>query len=87
MTKKNEPATRIRYGRIEVTVWKNEGKERPFYSTTLSRSYKAEDGTWKQTSSLSGSELLVASQALREAYKAIQELKANDGGEQSPDAD
>jgi len=86
MTKKNEPATHIRYGLVEATVWKNQGKDRPFYSATLSRSYKAEDGTWKQTQSLSGSELLVAAQALQEAYKAIQELKASDGGEESPDA-
>lgn len=77
MKKKNEPVQTIRFGRIEVAIWENEGKQdRAFYSTTLTRSYKDEDGNWQQTSSLSGSELLVASKALETAYLAIQELKA-----------
>ncbi len=78
MTQKNEPATRIRYGLIEVTIWRNQGKERPFYTATLKRSYKAEDDSWKQTSSLSGSDLLVAATALQDAYKAIEGLKRHD---------
>ncbi len=83
MTKKNEPASRIRYGLIEVTIWKNQGKERPFYSSTITRSYKAEDSSWKQTASLSPSDLLVASLAFQDAYRAIQELQAS---ERSADA-
>jgi len=78
MTQKNEPVKKVRYGRIEVAIWKNEGKERPFYTTTLTRSYKDDDGTWKQSSSLSGSELLVAAQAYQETFRTIEELKRSD---------
>lgn len=86
MTKKNEPASRIRHGLIEVTIWKNQGKDRPFYSTTLTRSYKADDGPWHQTPSLSSSDLLVASLALQDAYKAIQELQASERADSAPGA-
>ncbi len=79
MTQKNEPVKKVRFGLIEVAIWKNEGKDkRPFYSTSLSRSYKDDKDKWQQTSSLSGNELLVAAQALQEAFRAIEEMKAKD---------
>ena len=78
MTKSNEPAAKLQYGRIEVAIWKNQGDKRPFYSTTLTRSYKDDDGNWKQSSSLTSSELLVAAQAYQEAFRTIEALKRSD---------
>ena len=78
MTKSNERAAKLQYGRIEVAIWKNQGDKRPFYSTTLTRSYKDDDGNWKQSSSLTGSELLVAAQAYQEAFRTIEALKRSD---------
>ena len=78
MTRNNEPAAKVRYGRIEVAIWKNKGDKRPFYTTTLARSYKDDDDNWQQSASLSGTELLVAAQAYQEAFKTIEALKRSD---------
>ena len=33
-------------GNIKATIWKNEGLNRAFYSTTFSRPYKNAEGKW-----------------------------------------
>lgn len=75
--KKNEPADRIRVGRIEATLWKNASEKGDWYSVTLGRSYEDKDGKWQTTNSFSGTDLLLAAEAMRLAFERSRELQAD----------
>ena len=47
--KKPKPVTTLRCSRIKASIWKNEGMKGPFYNVTVARSYKASDGTMKDS--------------------------------------
>jgi len=71
---KNLPAKRFKSSGVEVSVWKNEGKEGSvFFTVSLQRSYKDKEGNWQSTASLRKSDLLVASHLLEKAYDFIDE--------------
>jgi len=62
-----KPEHSIRRRSIQAAIWRNDGKNGPFYRTTFSRRYK--DGSeWKSTESFSADDLsdlmLVAALAL-----------------------
>ena len=69
--KKNKPVDRIRVGAIEASIWENPGKNGSWKSVTLVRTYKDKDGKLATSSSLSGTDLLLAAEALRLAYSSI----------------
>jgi len=50
----NQPTKKLRLGLITATIWDNDG----FYSVDLSRSYKDDQGEWKNTTSFHHSDLL-----------------------------
>ena len=77
MAKANEPVAKVRYGRITAAIWENQGENGTWHNVTLTRSYKDGDKL-KDTSSLSGSDLLVGAEALRQAYVRIQELRSTE---------
>ena len=58
----------MHYGRVDVAIWKRQAEERTWYSFSISRSYKDQDGQWQRTSSLDEEDLLPGAQALEEAY-------------------
>jgi len=49
--KKPKPVTTLRCSSIKASIWKNEGLKGPFYNVTVARSYKASDGTVKDSES------------------------------------
>ena len=49
--KKPKPVTTLRCSRITASIWKNEGMNGPFYNVTVARSYKGQDGVWKNSES------------------------------------
>ena len=65
--KKPQPVTTLRCSRIKASIWKNEGEKGPFYNVTVARSYKASDGTMKDSESFGLADLeallVVAQQA------------------------
>ena len=76
---KEEPAHRIRFGRIQASVWGNDTDQGVRYNTTFSRSYK--DGEeWKHTDSFGRDDLLVIAEAARQAYLWIHEQRSSDEG-------
>ncbi len=75
-TKNNEPVDRVRVGRIEVAIWKNRGENGAWHSVTLSRTYKDKDDKLQSTDSFSGTDLILAAEALRLAYARCRELAA-----------
>ena len=73
----NTPAFKLRDGTITATAWANTSEKGVFYSVDISRSYKTDDGEWKETSSFSGNDALRASNLLTQAYNRTLELKAD----------
>ena len=69
--KKNQPTERARVGRVEASIWENEGKNGPWRSVTLSRTYEDSDGNPRSTHSFSGADVLLAAEALRIAYSRL----------------
>ncbi|WP_413936552.1 hypothetical protein [Nitrospira sp. BLG_1] len=55
--KKPTPVITLRCSRIKASVWKNEGMNGPFYNVTVARSYKGQDGVWKNSDSFGVADL------------------------------
>lgn len=70
----NKPAFTIRDGSIKATAWANNSEKGTFYSVDLVRGYKQGDD-WKESTSLSGTDLLRAARLLERAYDRIQQLR------------
>lgn len=79
----NKPETVLRDGNLKATVWKNEGENGDYYSTTLSRTWQDEEGNYRDSHSFSGAELLRVSELARGAYARTNELRQEQQQEQS----
>lgn len=80
MPKKNEPIQRIKAFPLTVAVWRNQSdkSERPWYSATMERSYKKEDGDYGNTDSLNRDDLLLGAKLLDQAHSFILRQEAKD---------
>lgn len=67
----NKPKFTMRDGAIKATVWENTTEKGTFCSVDLVRSYKDKNGEWKETTSLTGGDILRAANLLNEAYQEI----------------
>jgi hypothetical protein len=72
------PAIKFRDGVLQVTVWRNTGERGTYYTVNPTRSYKADDGSWRETDSLGQDDLLAMAELLREAYHWIKHQKRAD---------
>jgi hypothetical protein len=79
---KQRPAFEARYGRLRVTVWRQESDKGPWYSTVPTRSYKDNQGNWKASHSLGRDDLLLMAKLLEQAHAWIWQ-HGNDTAEQS----
>jgi hypothetical protein len=66
----NAPAHKIRFGVLQVTIWRNINTDKgtSWYSVVPSRSYKNGDETWKETDSLGQDDLLAMAELHRQAF-------------------
>jgi hypothetical protein len=69
----SQPAHKIRYGNLSVTIWRNRNidKGSVWYTCNPSRSYKNGDETWKESDSLGSDDLLIMAELLRQAFSWI----------------
>lgn len=68
-----KPVHSLRYGNIQLAVWRNESANGPFYNVTMNRRYR--DGeTWHDSTSFGESDLPVLAKAILDAHSAIQQL-------------
>ena len=74
MATKNKPATTLRRGLVKATIWENASKNGPFFSTTLSRSYKESSGKWSNGTSFGLNDLEAL---LTVAYEAKEWIAAH----------
>jgi len=69
------PADTLRDGNLKATIWQNEGEKGPYFTTTLSRSYKDEEGNYLDTQSFASGDLLRVSELARQAHNHTNVLK------------
>lgn len=86
MEAKKHPAFEAKAGLVRATVWPNDGKDGVWYSVALSRRYKADDNSWKSSSSFGRRELadVVRATVLAEAW--IKEHSTEEPREHSDEA-
>ena len=73
-----QPAHKIRYSNLSVTIWRNKNEKGIWYSVIPSRSYKNGDETWKESDSLAADDLLIMAELLRQAFSWITKVKQGD---------
>jgi hypothetical protein len=66
-----QPAHKIRFGNLQVTIWRNTGEKGPWYSAVPTRSYKKGDDAWAESESLGSDDLLIMAELLRQAFSWI----------------
>jgi hypothetical protein len=69
--KKQRPAFEARYGRLKVTVWRQESDKGPWFNVVLSRGYKDESGQWQTANTFGVRDLLEVSKLCTEAHSWI----------------
>lgn len=74
----NRPADVIRDGNLKASIWRNEGENSVSYATTIARTYKTEDGAYRESNSFTGTELLRVSELARKAYDRTNDLRRDD---------
>ena len=67
----SKPAHKIRFGVLQVTIWRNLSEKGTWYSVIPTRSYKQGDETWKETDSLGSDDLLTMAKLLDLAHTWI----------------
>jgi hypothetical protein len=77
------PAVEFRIGRIRATVWENSHPEKgKWFSITLTRSYKDNQGQWRTASSFGRDDLLAVGEVTRMAFHWIN--REYGGGQRDP---
>lgn len=73
-TKTQRPVDSIRDRDLEASIWRNGTKEEPRFNTSFRKSYRDEDGEWRETQSYSPNDLLRLSEIMREAHHRVNGL-------------
>lgn len=69
------PADTLRDGNLKATIWQNEGEKGLYYSTKFSRTYKDDQGEYRETQSFSSGDLLRVSEFARQAHNHTNVLR------------
>jgi len=70
-----QPVETIRDGAIKMSIWRNEGQDGPFFSTSVNRTYRDDEGQLRDTNSFTGADLLKVSELARQAYARTNDLR------------
>ncbi len=76
-TQTNQPIERLRDGKVQASIWRNEKENGVFYSVEFTRSYKIDDQYHKSTT-FSGSEILKVIYLAQQAYTRIAYMRIKD---------
>ena len=74
----SQPAHKVRYGNLSVTIWRNQSDKGPWYSVNPARSYKDGDETYKNSDSLGTDDCLIMAELLRQAFSWISKQRQAD---------
>ena len=70
-TQNHKPVDTIQDGALKATIWKRDGEQGNFYTVDLSRTYKDDQGNYRDSHSFSGSEPLRIARLANIAYDEI----------------
>jgi hypothetical protein len=66
---KTQPVHSIRMRNVRAAIWQNARDDGSvWYATTVSRSYRTNDGSWHTTDSFIGPDLLILAEVSRQAF-------------------
>jgi len=71
--KKNEPIDRMRLGAVEAAIWENEGKNGPWVTIALSRTYEDKDGNLQSSNTFTEAQAILAREVLTRAIARVTE--------------
>lgn len=71
----NRPETTLRDGNLKATVWRQQGKDRDFFTTDFAKIYEDKDGNLKDSRSFSEKDLLGISELARQAHNQVKDLR------------
>lgn len=74
---RRQPIHRIRIRSTTAAIWQNHSERGPWYSVTISRSYRDAAGNWQTSESFSGTDLLVLAEVARAAFLWIVQTTQN----------
>jgi len=57
LTTNKNPSITLQHGAIKAAIWLNEGAKGPFFSATFSRSFKDQNGAWRNANTFGLSDL------------------------------
>lgn len=68
---RRQPIHKIRMRNITAAIWQNQSERGPWYSVTISRSYRDAENNWHTTESFSGPDLLIVAEVARTSFHWI----------------
>ncbi|MDH5721909.1 MAG: hypothetical protein OEY94_01125 [Alphaproteobacteria bacterium] len=74
MTSKT-PQETLRDANLKASIWRNESEQGSYFTTTLARTYKDEQGNYRDTNSFGQNDLLRLAELSRSAYNRVNEIK------------
>lgn len=76
----NKPVHTVRHRSIKAAIWKNETSNGPMYNVTVVRSYRDDNGDWKDSQSIGYDDLMNVAALMYEAHAYISSLRAKENG-------
>ena len=74
----NKPVHTVRHRSIKAAFWKNETSNGPMYNVTVVRSYRDDNGDWKDSQSIGYDDLMNVAALMYEAHAYISSLRAKE---------
>ena len=71
----NRPVDKVRFGRIQASIWENASEKGPYYTVSFERRYQDPEGNWRSSQSFNADDLLLLAKAADKAHDAIFALK------------
>jgi len=82
----NKPVHTVRHRSIKAAIWKNETSNGPMYNVTVVRSYRDDNGDWKDTQSIGYDDLMNVAALMYEAHAYISSLRAKESAPRNQSA-
>ncbi|MEM8653401.1 MAG: hypothetical protein AAGF36_01545 [Pseudomonadota bacterium] len=70
----NRPIDTLRDGSLKAAIWRNEGQRGAFFTTTVARTYRDDEGQYHDTQNFRGDDLLRLGELTRKAHDRTNEL-------------
>lgn len=73
------PTDTLRDGNIKASIWENDGEKGPFYTTTFAKTYRDEEGNYRDTNGFNKGDLLRLAELARASYSRTGQLQREAG--------